>query len=287
MESKLERKEAKIRGLKTCWLEGGDEQGPIMMFLHGYPDSPETFELQFEHFAAKYHVIAPYSRGCLPSEKVDDVRRYGHASQCLDFYEILNHVDPTGKKPIVLVGHDLGAAHAWFFAGMIQQRLAALVIINGLSIYQMGRRFGNFRQQLKSWYIYAMLVPRLPRMILRRFSGQFLNYAYGKSNLSTAARPDMKSSLGGVVNPSLQYRALVMDLIKGEGKTRKKLDVPVMILWGRDDRFLEVPAKHEIERDAAEVTIRILKANHWVHREDPSSVNELIGDFIQTLGAKS
>lgn len=286
MESKLKRRSEYCRGLKSCWLEGGETQGPIMLFLHGYPDSPETFEYQFDAFKDRYHIVAPYSRGCLPSEKSEELRRYGHASQCLDVCEILNIVDPTQKKPVIIIGHDVGAAHSWYLAGLIKKRLAAMVIVNGLSIHQLGRRFKDVSQQRKSWYIYAMLVPRLPKMILRRFSGQFLNYAYGKSKLSGSAKPDLKSSLGGVVNPSLQYKALVMDLIRGVGKSPVKLDRPVMLLWGKDDHFLERPQQFEIEKDASDVTIRLLRANHWVHREQPEHVNKLIDDFLVEIGGQ-
>ena len=117
--SRLKLQRAVIRGLDTAWLEGGQDNGPIMLFLHGYPDSPETFEFQFQEFTESYHIVAPYSRGCLPSAKDDSIERYGHFSQALDVLEILRKVDPSKLRKIVLVGHDLGAAHAWFLAPML------------------------------------------------------------------------------------------------------------------------------------------------------------------------
>lgn len=279
---RLRVKKSKIRGLETAWLEGGQPNGPIMLFLHGYPDGPESYDLQFSHFASDYHIVAPYLRGCLPSEKHCATDRYGHFAQALDFMEILKLADPGQKKMIVLVGHDLGAAHAWFLAPLLGTRLAALVIMNGMSVYQMADRLTAASQLIKSWYIYPMLLPKLPKIFLRRFSGQVLNFAYSQGGLKN--RPDIKASLLAVVNPAEQYRALLKDYLKTRSEARKKIKAPVLVVWGKNDRFLNSPKKVEFAKDADDVTVRLLPCNHWVHREQPALVNDLLEDFLSQQG---
>ena len=96
----------------------------------------------------------------------------------------------------------------------------------------------------------------------------------------------MKKALAGVVNPSNQYRAFVLDFILQKTKQRKKLEVPLLVIWGKNDSFLERPKRFEWEADATQVEIRLLEANHWVHRERSEEVNELMKDFILRLGTE-
>ena len=53
---------------------------------------------------------------------------------------MLREVDPDPTRPVILVGHDLGAIHACHAAQFLQKRVKGVILFNGLSLYQAARR---------------------------------------------------------------------------------------------------------------------------------------------------
>jgi pimeloyl-ACP methyl ester carboxylesterase len=280
---KLVQRSMRIRGLETAWLEGGNPDGLCLVFLHGFPDTPESWSSQFPHFLEKFHIIAPYSRGTYPSERATEVRRYGNEAVALDVLQLLNEVAPN--KKVILVGHDLGAAQAWYIAPLLSSQLAGMVIINGMSVQQMMDRLGRWEQHLRSWYIYAFQIPRVPEIILRRFPGRLINMAHRKARLRPDLRPRISQTVRGLVNPINQYRAHVRAIPQIAGDRMPIIQQPVLVLWGENDPFLLTPRRSEIAPYARRVTIRILPGNHWLHREKAEQVNQIIEEFVEGLGA--
>lgn len=273
-----------MRGLPTAWLEAGPMDAaadlPLVIMFHGFPDAPECWEFQFAGLSPRYPVVAPYVRGVGPSAKSDSLHRYGPDSVALDALAILDEVDPERRRRVFVVGHDLGAVHAWHLAGLLRERAAGLVVINGLTIRQMLRRWSNPRQQLKSWYIYAMQMPIVPEVLLKRFPERFLRFAHGKGQLSSERRPDQEKVADALVGPLNQYRAFLREAPKALKAPRRRLGCPVLVVFGEQDAFLEPPTIDELKRDASDLTVRILPGNHWVHREDHEKVNRLLMDFF-------
>ena len=277
--------EKNIRGLNTAWLEAGTAGRPIVMMLHGFPDSAECWDRQIDFFAEDYHVVAPYVRGAKPSEPSRDMDRYSPEAIALDFLDILLEVNPERDQPVFIVGHDLGGVPAWQLARLIQSRAAGLVIINSLTIKQMFRRFKQPRQLLKSWYMLPMQVPKIPELLMRRFPIYFLDAAHSAGELQGAARPGLSSLRGALAGPMNQYRTFLRAIPKELRQKQKRLQTPVLVLWGSDDAFLVPPTLDEMETEAEKVTVRILPGNHWIHRSESVQVNKLMAEFFATRGA--
>src|SRR5687768_11169988 len=111
-----------IRGLPTAWWVGAPDSasssGPIFFFIHGFPDDPESWHHQFDYFSKKYPVVAPYLRGCGPSEPARDKRRYDMDAVALDHLEILRREERRygPDRKVVVVGHDIGGIHSYTLA---------------------------------------------------------------------------------------------------------------------------------------------------------------------------
>ena len=278
--------EKTIRGLKTAWLEAGARDRDIILFLHGFPDVASGWEPQMNFFAANYHVIAPDIRGAGPSEKSPDLRRYAPDAVALDCMAVLAEVDPDSKQKIFIVGHDLGAVHAWHLAGLLKQRAAGLVIINGLTIRQMLRRWRMPTQLAKSWYMFFMQLPVVPELLVKNFPKKLQGLAFRLGGLPgfpvTAA-----TGRQAMLSPLNQYRAFMREVPKVVARRRQRLSCPVLVLFGADDAFLTTPSYDEIAADARDLTVRVIPGNHWLHREDPAKVNGLIERFFLQSSAKS
>jgi epoxide hydrolase 4 len=271
------------RGLKTAWLQGANPHPgcPILFAVHGFPDSPYAFERQAAYFEQKCQVIAPFMRGGGPSEAPKKLSRYNPQAFALDAADILKEVDPTGQRPVFLVGHDLGCVHAWKIAEVLGARAKGLVILNGMPIPVMGRRLTNFRQLRKSWYMFAMQAPRLPELGFAWFPRFVLDRAYRVGGLAVSDRPAWEHTKSMLSGPLNQYRAFARMLPHELKKPQKSLGCRVLVLWGKEDGFLEMPRQAEFADQAREVTIRVLEGGHWLHREKPEAVNKLMEDFFQ------
>lgn len=273
-------REKHIRGLNTAWIEAGDASQPILLLLHGFPDSAEYWDRQIEFFSNSYRIIAPFVRGAKPSEKARDLKRYSPDALAFDVLEILQEVDPLKEKPIYCIGHDLGGALAWHLAHLIQSRLAGLVIINAVTLNQMVKRFKRPKQLLKSWYMFAMQVPKAPELLMQRFPIWFLDFAHAAGDLQGAARPPLSNLRGALSGPMNQYRAFLRATPSEIKRTKKRVAAPVLVIWGSDDAFLLPPSLDEMESEAENVTVRILPGNHWIHRSESVKVNQLIAEFF-------
>lgn len=274
--------EKELRSLKTAWLESGNTEGPLLLFLHGYPDDPHTWDFQIEAFKKDFHIICPFTRGTTPSESPQGLQRYSQDALTLDLLELIKEVDPTGEKSVYCVGHDLGAVQAWNVAPLLGDRLKGLIILDGLSVHQMVHRLTNPKQHLRSWYIYFINLPYLPDFIASHFSEKILQFAFEQGGLPPELRPHVNNPGERLTLPLKQYRAFVRETVKTAKQHPKKLSCPCLVLWGRKDAFLLPPTLSELEPYATNLTVRLLDGNHWIHRECHEDVNHLIEEFLKS-----
>ena len=58
---------ATVRGNETAYLEWGSD-GPLALLLHGFPDTPRSFDAVAQALAAQgFRVVAPWLRGYAPT----------------------------------------------------------------------------------------------------------------------------------------------------------------------------------------------------------------------------
>ena len=82
-------------------LEMGE--GPLVLCLHGFPDTAHSFRYQMPALAkAGYHAVAPWLRGYAPTGAAPD-GRYDIPVLAED---VLNLVDALGYNETFLFGHD-------------------------------------------------------------------------------------------------------------------------------------------------------------------------------------
>lgn len=274
--------EAEIRGLKTAWLEVGVRGRPVVFLCHGFPDDPSAWTQQIRSLTPYYHVIAPYVRGCDRSEAAEDLRRYGTKSILLDHLEILKRANVAVETPITVMGHDLGAAHAIELARVLGRRLMAVVVINGTDVGSFARRLSqSSKQRGKSWYMGLMQLPIIPEVLVK-MAPESCSWLAGELG---GLPKELRETAGferRTLAPLNQYRAFAREVPKQVKDRPARIKSPLLVIWGRDDGLLAAPSRAEWERLALHVTIRIMVGGHWVHREDPETINTVLLDFLET-----
>jgi len=113
---------------KTRYLENGPSDGPLMIFLHGWPEIGMMWHTHMEAFASEgWHCVAPDMRGYGGSSAPKAPDAYTVSEVVKDMVELHDHL---GGRPAVWVGHDLGSPIAGALAAHHAERSRAVVLIS-------------------------------------------------------------------------------------------------------------------------------------------------------------
>lgn len=110
---------------RTRWIEAGPQDGPLMIFVHGWPELAISWRGQLDHFAAAgWRCVAPDMRGFGGSSVPTSLNAYALREIVADMVEL--H-DALGAAPAVFVGHDWGSPVVWALASHHPERCRGVV----------------------------------------------------------------------------------------------------------------------------------------------------------------
>jgi pimeloyl-ACP methyl ester carboxylesterase len=79
-------------------------------------------------------------------------------------------------------------------------------------------------------------------------------------------------------------RALDFDYALPDESLIKSVAVPTLIVWGREDRVVDVQSAERFHHDIAGSQLALIDdAGHMVHEERPDAVNLAITSFLDTI----
>jgi pimeloyl-ACP methyl ester carboxylesterase len=280
-------------GIRLHAQAAGPVDGPLVILLHGFPEFWWGWRRQIGPLAeAGLRVIAPDQRGYNLSARPSRVSAYRISELAKDVVGISDHF---GREKACVVGHDWGAAVAWYTAGQHPERVAKLAVLNVPHQAAMNRALRKpiWRQLLKSWYIFFFQIPRLPEWSLRRQGYRPLwNTFLRSSRPGTFAAEDFAryreawSQPGGLTHAIHWYRAMVrmglqMGFHRGQEHFARRVTAPTLILWGDRDAFLEpVLADWSREYVADGQVVHFPHASHWLQHEEAPEVNRRLIAFL-------
>lgn len=74
---------------RTSWIEAGPSQGPLMIFLHGWPELGLVWRRQIDHFAARgWRCVSPDMRGYGGSSRPHSASSYAVRELVADMAEL-------------------------------------------------------------------------------------------------------------------------------------------------------------------------------------------------------
>jgi pimeloyl-ACP methyl ester carboxylesterase len=112
----------------TRYWEAGPAEGPLMIFLHGWPGIGLLWRAQMEAFAAEgWRCVAPDMRGYGGSSAPADSEAYALTEIVQDMIELHEHL---GGRAAIWVGHDLGSPVAGALAAHHPKRSRGVVLVS-------------------------------------------------------------------------------------------------------------------------------------------------------------
>jgi pimeloyl-ACP methyl ester carboxylesterase len=251
-------------GLRFGYLEEGS--GPLVLLLHGFPDTAHTWDELRPRIAAKgYRAVSPFLRGYAPSGIPDrDTDQETLARDPLALIEAL------GASEAIVVGHDFGASAAYGAAGLAPDRVKkvfAVAIPHPAALKPTPR---------KVWGVRHFALYKLPGAAARFARDDFAALPAIYRRWSPTWNPD-PAEFDAVraafldpasLNAAFGYYRKLSPI--PSASLRARITVPAVVFAGLDDPMAE-PSDF---RGAArmfenEYIVEEMPGGHFMHREHP------------------
>lgn len=265
----------------------GGGPGPLMLFLHGFPEFWYAWKRQLLHFRESHSAVALDLRGYNSSDKPYPLSAYKLERLVED---VRTTIETLGDgTPAVVVGHDWGGIVAWAFARAYPDWLDRLIILNAPHPAVFRRELARSRaQRWASSYIWLFRRRWLPEKLLRACHFAALRkMVFGQaahpqafSAADRAAYMEAWSQPGALTGGLNYYRANRELASPGESAIQGKIQVPTLVIWGEKDPALLPGNLYGLENYVQNLEVRrIPSATHWVVHEEPERVNKAIAQF--------
>jgi pimeloyl-ACP methyl ester carboxylesterase len=272
-----------LDGTTFAFLEDGPADGPPVVVVHGFPDSPHSWTGVMSALAAQGHrVLAPFQRGYAPTAVPAD-GRYQTGQLAAD---VRDFVLATTEGPVDLVGHDWGAPAVYGAANLLGERCRRVV---GMSVPPAlgGGALFSYAQAKRSFYMFFFQLPVDPVVSAEDFA--FLDGLWDDWTMpatdSAAARAAVKDCLRDPANLAAAlgyYRALFTPpptsdpALAAAQEAVSTLPVqPLLYLHGAADGCMGVELTEQV---ASRVVVE--GANHFLQLDRPDDVEGRIADFL-------
>ncbi len=281
----------------------GPRDAPVLIFLHGFPESHRTWRHQMRHLSDRFRCIAPDQRGYRGSSKPQDVASYTPDKLTADIFAV---ADALGVDQFTIIGHDWGGAIAWSVALNGQAgapnpswagRVTRAVIANAPHPYIFSRLLiTDMQQRAASQYMRDFRDTANDAMVREHGLTAILLKALRWDRPVTMEDEERDQLLIKWKDPDAAiamlnwYRAspvLVpamdeeVDMPAQLTADFPKLGVPTMVIWAMNDMALPPSNLDGIEDLVPGVTVvQVPDCGHFVPWEAPDAVNAALDGFL-------
>lgn len=221
----------------------GPTDGPLVLLLHGFPESRHSWRLALPALArAGYRAVAPDQRGYSPGARPDpaDLSNYAFEKLVADAIEIAEAAGHDGKR-FHLVGHDWGGQVAWGVANAHPDRLASLTVLSRPHPLSFRRALAkpDGDQRHRSRHHGKFLEPDTADKLLADDARAMRGGLFGQDPASVAQHLKVLGNRPALEAALAWYRAN-----KGLAGDFAATKVPTLYIWGDADATVGPDAAH-------------------------------------------
>ena len=278
------RRRIRTSGATINLVTGG--AGPALLLLHGYPQTHAMWHVIAPQLAREYTVVCPDLRGYGDSSKpkgLPDHSNYSKRAMAKDMAEVMSAL---GHRRFHLVGHDRGARVAHRLARDHGSRVRSLTVLDispTLKMYESTDQ--AFATAYYHWFFLIQKPPLPEQLLAGHVPGYVLARLAKGVRFAPAALREYERAFRDprTLHATCEdYRASAsIDLEHDRKDRRKKLRMPVLVLWGRQgviERLFD-PLRdwREVARD---VRGKALDCGHFLPEEKPREVLAELRRFL-------
>jgi len=267
----------------------GNPSNPVLVAIHGYPQSSYCWKEVAEFLEDEYYIITPDIRGMGDSERTLDKKHYSKDELAKDFIAILDDLE---IDKFYLTGHDWGSGVAQEITHQITSRVKKFVTLNFPIIHnEIGKlkAYEKLSERLFApfWYQFFQGMPHLAERFLAgneefwiRFTMRGKHPFTEESILEYIRCHEIPSSNTTFAN---LYRTMKKDMQRWASSeyVNKKLPLDVLVIHGELDTVIVKEYYTNIENCFDKVKIEYLDSGHFVCDELPKEVAELMKGYLK------
>jgi len=279
------RAEHIVRGVDYRVNEWGDADRPLLVMLHGFGDTGSSFQFFVDALSKEWFVIAPDWRGF--GETRYRARNYWFPDYIADLDAILDFY--SAEHPVRLVGHSMGANIAGLYAGILPERVAAFVNIEGFGLAESDpakapahyRRWLERGRLVAPYSTYTDFDELAQRILVRspRMGRDKALYVAGLWAAQVGAgKVELRADPAHRLPNAVQYR-------RAEAQACwQQITAPMLVVKGEDSNFfsraVDAAGPDELVLFTEAETVVIPGAGHMVHFEQPGKLAAAVEDFL-------
>jgi pimeloyl-ACP methyl ester carboxylesterase len=283
-------------GIELDVVDIGPRDAPVLIFLHGFPESHRTWRHQIAHLSGRFRCIAPDQRGYRGSSRPEGVENYTPDKLIGDVFQL---ADALGVGQFTILGHDWGGAIAWGVALMGQgTRVTRAVIANAPHPVIFPRLLWTDPQQREaSQYMRAFRDTANDALVREHGLGALLMKALSWNRSAALEDAERDALLQDWSNSDTAiamlnwYRASSINVppmdapfALPEGYTDAPLPplaIPTLVIWAMDDLALPACNLEGMDKLVANLTLEpVHDCGHFVPWEAPDKVNTALDAFL-------
>jgi pimeloyl-ACP methyl ester carboxylesterase len=285
----LQHEYADVNGTRLHYVRAGS--GPLIVFLHGFPQGWFIFRRQLEEFARDHTAVAVDLRGFNQSAKPDVPWGYGTWHLVEDVRALVEHL---GFETFTLVGHDTGGAAGYSLALHHPELLERLVILSTPHPALLDRELHDNPEQIEaSQYLLAVRQPAAVDIL------EGSDFAQLEATLRAHAfftEEDVQTHLAAWRQP--RGAAGLLGWYRREGLGPREdgtpargnyvpevaplvIETPSLVLYAEHDEYVLPACFAGLEEYMPNADVRqVAGASHWLLDEHPDLVNEELRAFL-------
>ena len=251
--------------------------GPLVVFIHGFPDFWYSWHHQMDGLKDSYRVVALDNRGYNLSDQPENQEDY---DMSLLVQDVIAVISAEGKSKATIVGHDWGGAIAWSLALFAPQVVERLIIVNLPHPIGFSRELANNPEQYAN-SAYA-----------RNFQKEGSHLALTPNMLASFVSNDEEKRAKYVEAFKRSNIRAMMDYYRQNYPTEPyteitgsfpRISVPVLQFHGLEDSALHHHGLNNtwewVDADYSLVTIP--DAGHWAHHDSPDIVTQTMRSWLK------
>lgn len=270
-------------------LTAGALEGKPIICLHGFPDTPHTFEHQFQVLLdAGYRIIVPFMRGYAPSQ----------SGAGLDYFplrlseDVIALIDHYTQGSAVILGHDWGAIAAYGAAQIAPEKITKMIVAAVPPFKAFEQTRGDMKQLWRSRYAMLFQCGPLANWFMRRRNCAGLDWLWSYwsptwryTEADIQPLKDCLSQYGAMEAATGYYRAMLRGSIANSHyftMLTSAVSVPTMVCRGLEDGCIS-PAFFEHLDGSFTASWQLLSiegAGHFMHREKPDIFNHALLKYL-------
>ena len=257
--------------------------GPVLVLLHGWPETWYAWRYVIDALAPRFRVIAPDLRGLGESSR--PATGYDKATIAHDVVRLL---DRLGVSKFDLAGHDWGGVVTYAIARDAPQRVRKFAV---LDVTIPGDGVDGFSQGGKRWHHAFHRLDELPEALTAGREELYLRWFYNEWPVVREAFDDevvseylRRYTMPNAMHSGFEYyRALPGDIEYNARRLREvgRLTMPALGLGGDGPWARGRDVGASLRRVAVNVRDEVVpNCGHFIPEEQPEFVARVFGDFF-------